>query len=148
VALEKVMIVDDERAVAKSIQRILELDGYEVIMVTVAQEAIEKAKELRPDIILLDIMMPEISGIEACKILREQEETQTIPIIMVTARYEEETITSAIETGADDYIVKPFNPDVLKETIRHTLSLARKNLLACQLKTDIKKLKKMHNKEE
>ena len=130
--------MDDEPNVCRSIERILQLVRYQAESVNSGKEAIEKARSQKPNLILLDITMPELDGIEVCRVLREEPSTATIPIVMVTARYEENIIASAIESGADDYIVKPFEPQELQEKIRHTLSLAQKGLLSCQLKYNLK----------
>jgi DNA-binding response OmpR family regulator len=137
----KILIVDDDPSVCSSIERVLRPEGYCIQSANSGAEAIQKAQAQGPDLVLLDIAMPGLDGLELCRRLRDNPSTAITPIVMVTARYEEEVVASAIESGADDYIVKPFQPQDLKETIRHVLSLARRGLLSCQLKHNLRLLK-------
>ena len=144
---EKILIVDDEPNICHAIERVLQLDEYQTQTANSGKEAMAKIKSCRPDLILLDITMPEMNGLEVCRALREDEFSTTIPIIMVTAKYEEEIIAAALESGADDYIIKPFESKELQEQIRHTLSRLQQGLLSCQLKHDLKLLREKLKKE-
>lgn len=105
---KKVLIVDDEQSIRTLLDYNLKQAGYETIMASDGKEAIEIAEAKKPDLILLDLMLPEISGIEVCKMLRGQH--INIPIIMLTAKSEEIDKVLGLEIGADDYMTKPFSP--------------------------------------
>ncbi len=111
------LLVEDETAILFSLQRILELSGdYEVITAANGKSAIEKLAQVIPDLIISDIAMPEMDGIEFCKHVRKSESTRSIPFIFLTAK--KERILEGIQTGSDDYIVKPFKVDELLVTIK------------------------------
>lgn len=105
---KKVLIVDDEQSIRTLLDYNLKQAGYETIMASDGKEAIEMAEAKKPDLILLDLMLPQISGIEVCKMLRSQH--INIPIIMLTAKSEELDKVLGLEIGADDYMTKPFSP--------------------------------------
>ena len=139
---KKILAIDDEKNICSAIERILSAGGmYQVEMVTDSKEAIDKVNFLKPDLILLDIMMPGINGIQICKMLRENPLTATVPVIMVTAMVDEEYIVSAIQSGADDYIMKPFDPQELKDKVAETLANFEKGLLPSQVKYRFKTFK-------
>jgi len=110
----KVLIVDDEPVNVKVLQRKLEKTGYEVRMATNGFECLEKVEEDHPDIILLDIMMPDMDGVETCRRLKQNPKTETIPVIFVTAKMDRNDKISGLETGAIDYITKPID---MEETL-------------------------------
>ncbi len=140
--LKKILVVDDEENFTKLLKMNLESTGrYKVKDVNKAMDVFDIVTEFQPDLICLDIIMPDLNGIQACAVLREMSKTATIPIIIISAKYEKVTIVSAIENGADDYIVKPVEMDNLIESIEHMLSLAEKELLPCQLKYNLKQLR-------
>ena len=122
-ALEKILLVDDEVDILELIRYNLEKEGYRVTLAETGEEAIEKAKE-QPDLILLDLMLPGINGLDVCKLLKANNTTSKIPIIMLTAKSEETDIVTGLELGAQDYITKPFNTKVLlaraRSILRHT----------------------------
>lgn len=109
----KILIVEDEKDIADLIHFNIFKAGFDATLAMTGNEAIEKAKSFLPDLILLDLMIPEISGYEVCTILKENPSTKQIPIIILTARGSEEDIVKGLESGADDYITKPFSPKVL-----------------------------------
>ena len=111
---KKVMIVDDEFTIRELVALTLEPD-FEIIKAESGEEALEKIKHNNPDLIILDIMMPNMNGYQVCKILREDKNTSNTPIIMLTAKHQVEDVKRAIETGADEYITKPFEPDLLRK---------------------------------
>ena len=102
-----IMVVDDEPTFLKVVEDILEPESYTVIQVSGGQEALDKLKKIKPDLILLDIMMPGIDGWEVCEIVKADKETEKIPIIFVTAKSDPES-RSAGSVNAMDYITKPF----------------------------------------
>jgi two-component system alkaline phosphatase synthesis response regulator PhoP len=112
-AKETILIVDDEEDILDLIHYNLTKEGYEVHKVTTGEEALESSRESVPDLILLDLMLPGIDGLEVCKIIKNDPKTHNVPIIMLTAKGEENDIVTGLELGADDYIPKPFSPRVL-----------------------------------
>jgi two-component system phosphate regulon response regulator PhoB len=113
-----VLVVDDEEAIRDMIRFALERAGMTVRLASGAQEALECISEARPDIILLDWMMPGVSGVELTRRLRRDAYTEDIPIIMLTARVTEDDKVIGLEAGTDDYVVKPFSPRELLARIR------------------------------
>ena len=114
----KILVVDDEELLVKGIRFNLENDGYEVITGSDGLEAIALAKEQKPDLIILDVMMPNVDGLQACQEIRQFSE---VPIIMLTAKSEDIDKLMGFEQGADDYLTKPFNILELKARIRALL---------------------------
>ena len=138
------LVVDD---IAKNIQligNILQKENYRVSLANNGRQAIAIATEVRPDLILLDVMMPEMDGFETCSILKSQPETKNIPIIFLTAKVDSEDIIKGFELGAVDYITKPFNAHELKARVKtHTELKINKDLLeenALQLSKERNKL--------
>jgi len=118
---EKILIVEDEADIRELIAFNLDLCGYEVLKASDGQEGLEKAKKEAPDLILLDLMLPGIDGFEVCRNIRSREDIKNCPIIMLTARTEEENIVKGLDMGADDYITKPFSPQVLVARVKAVL---------------------------
>lgn len=118
----KILVVDDEYANVFLLRKLLESE-YTVEVSNSGTDALELVKEFKPDLILLDIMMPGISGIEVCKTLKETPDHKDIPVIMVTAKTNEESIEEGLDSGAVDYIKKPFIEVELKARIRSALKL-------------------------
>jgi DNA-binding response OmpR family regulator len=108
-ARKKILLVDDADTILMMERMILKKGGYDLITAKDGQEAVEKAVTERPDLILMDVIMPRMNGFDACKQLRSQETTKTIPIVMVTTRGEEKNVETGYESGCDDYITKPLN---------------------------------------
>jgi len=106
---EKILIVDDNRPNVELLQAHLESAGYNVITAFSGEEALTVVESERPDIILLDIMMPEMSGYEVCRRLKANPDTKSIPVVMVTALHELEDVEKAVEVGADDFLMKPIH---------------------------------------
>jgi len=109
----RVLVADDDLLLAELLRHKLTQNGYAVEHVTDGRHALSAAKEHRPDLIVLDIMMPNMSGIEAMQHLLSMEETRNIPVIMLTARRKEQDVLQAMQLGVDEYLVKPFSPDEL-----------------------------------
>jgi two-component system phosphate regulon response regulator PhoB len=119
-----ILIVEDEEALTEVLRYNLEADGYEVSTVARGDEADLRLKEKTPDLVILDWMLPGLSGIELCRRLRARPETKQLPIIMLTARGEESERVRGLATGADDYIVKPFSVPELSARVRALLRRA------------------------
>jgi two-component system phosphate regulon response regulator PhoB len=123
-----VLVVEDEDALATLLQYNLEKEGYQVAAAADGEEALIMAEEETPDLVLVDWMLPKVSGIEVCRRLRSRQETANVPIIMLTARGEETDRVRGLDTGADDYIVKPFSMTELFARIRAVLRRIRPGL--------------------
>ena len=113
-----IVIIEDEVDIQELIKYTLAKEGYKVTGFISGEDGLNSAKQLKPDLILLDLMLPGIDGLEICRQLKKDSTTEQIPIIMVTAKTEESDIVSGLEIGADDYITKPFSPQVLAARIR------------------------------
>jgi two-component system phosphate regulon response regulator PhoB len=124
----QVLVVEDEDALATLLQYNLEKEGYQVTVASDGEEALMLAGEAIPDLVLVDWMLPKVSGIEVCRRLRSRHETSNVPIIMLTARGEESDRIRGLDTGADDYIVKPFSMTELFARIRAVLRRIRPGL--------------------
>ena len=129
----RIMIVEDEEPLTLLLRYNLEAEGYAVDTAARGDEAEVKLKEAAPDLIVLDWMLPGMSGIELCRRLRARAETERLPIIMLTARGEESERIRGLATGADDYIVKPFSVPELLARIRALLRRARPERVAARL---------------
>ena len=121
---KKVLVVDDEKLIVKGIRFSLEQDGYDVTCAYDGEEALEFAKQTEYDIILLDLMLPKISGLDVCQQIRD---FSSVPIIMLTAKGEDMDKILGLEYGADDYITKPFNILEVKARIKAILRRSKKN---------------------
>lgn len=105
----KILVVDDEPDAVEMLEFNLKANGYDVVTAADGEEALEKARSVLPDLIVLDLMLPEVDGLEVCKILRRDQRTSGIPIIMLTAKAAEIDRVLGLELGADDYVTKPFS---------------------------------------
>lgn len=117
---KKILLVDDAETVLMMERMILGRD-YDLMIAKDGQEAVEKASGERPDLILLDILMPVMSGIEACRMIRSDASTSSIPIIMVTTRGNEDNVKAAFESGCNEYVTKPINKVELLNKIKNLL---------------------------
>jgi CheY-like chemotaxis protein len=122
VAGKKVLVVDDEKFVRELIKIKLGRCGLAVLEATNGLEAIEMARSLKPDIILMDVMMPKMNGFEACEKLTSHPDTARIPIVMLTARGEQTNLEKGLSLGATDYMSKPFSPQKLAELVIQILT--------------------------
>lgn len=118
---EKLLIIEDEADIRELIAFNLDLCGYEVLKAADGQEGLDKALKERPDLILLDLMLPGMDGFEVCRKIRQRDEIRNCPIVMLTARSEDENMVKGLELGADDYITKPFSPQVLVARVKAVL---------------------------
>jgi two-component system phosphate regulon response regulator PhoB len=125
-----ILIVEDEEPLSLLLRYNLEAEGYEVEAVARGDEADSRLRERLPDLVMLDWMLPGVSGIELCRRLRSRPETKNLPIIMLTARGEESERVRGLATGADDYIVKPFSVPELLARVRALLRRASPERLA------------------
>jgi two-component system phosphate regulon response regulator PhoB len=123
-----VLVVEDEDALATLLHYNLDKEGYQVGVAGDGEEALTMASERAPDLVILDWMLPKVSGIEVCRRLRGRSETRNVPIIMLTARGEESDRIRGLDTGADDYVVKPFSMVELTARVRAVLRRIRPGL--------------------
>jgi len=126
VAKEKILVVDDEEDILELLRYNLGKEGYQLIAVTSGEAALSKAKAENPDLIILDLMLPGMDGLEVCKVLKNESATASIPVIMLTAKGEDADIVTGLELGADDYITKPFSPRVVLARVRAALRRKKK----------------------
>jgi len=131
--MKKVLVIDDLPENVFMLQDQLEHEGYEVIAAYDGKSGIEKARRELPDLILLDVMMPDITGIEVCKTLVADKETSGIPIILVTAKSDADDTKEGLEAGAFDYIKKPFNRIELVARVKSALKLSDANKLILEV---------------
>jgi len=123
-----ILVVEDEDALATLLHYNLEKEGYQVTAAGDGEEALTLVSEKLPDLIVLDWMLPKVSGIEVCRRLRARTETRNVPIIMLTARGEESDRIRGLDTGADDYVIKPFSMSELSARMRAVLRRLRPGL--------------------
>ena len=119
-----ILLVEDEPDTIEIVQLYLEHEGYQVHVSTDGVDALRQASDLQPDLVLLDLMLPKVDGMEVCRLIRKE---SWMPIIMLTARVEEDSRLSGLELGADDYITKPFSP---KEVVARVKAVLRRSNLA------------------
>lgn len=120
-----ILVADDEPVNRALIERLLEREGYQVIAARNGNEAVRQARSALPDLVLLDMMMPEMDGLDACRLIKEDETTRDIPVIFLSARGETEMKVSALSLGADDYISKPFEAEELIARVHVAIRLKR-----------------------
>jgi len=118
----KILAVDDEKHIVRLVQINLQKEGYEVATANTGREALEKVGEFKPDLIVMDVMMPEMDGFEALKKLKENAETRDIPVIMLTAKAQDADVFRGWQSGADLYLTKPFNPAELLSFVKRLLA--------------------------
>jgi two-component system alkaline phosphatase synthesis response regulator PhoP len=121
---KKILLVDDSATTLMMEQMVLRGQPYQIVTAKNGREAVAVAASEKPDLILLDVVMPEMNGFEACRRIREQEATQFVPIIMVTTKGEEQNVETGFESGCSDYITKPINGAELLTKVRGYLDAA------------------------
>lgn len=121
VAKGKIFVVDDEEDILDLVDYVLTKEGYQVKRFETGEEILQQIRTDRPDLVLLDLMLPGVDGLEVCKLLKRNPEHASIPIIMLTAKGEEADIVTGLELGADDYIPKPFSTKVLAARVKAVL---------------------------
>jgi len=118
---KKILVVDDEVDLVETIRFPLESEGFTVLVSYNGEDALNQARKENPDLILLDIMLPKLDGYKVCRLLKFDERYRNIPILMLTAKTQEKDKTIGLETGADEYITKPFDIDELLEKVKSYL---------------------------
>ena len=123
-AVKKVLIVDDAQDIVETLKFLLETEGIECLTAFDGEDALNKAKNEYPDLIILDVMLPKINGYKVCRLLKFDSKYKRIPILMVTARSQEEDKAIGEETGADEYITKPFNIEDVVNSVKQYLKIS------------------------
>ena len=119
--IEKILVVEDEENIQELIRYNLAKEGYKVSCVLNGEKGLETARNESPDLVLLDLMLPGLDGLDVCKALKRDSATQNIAVIMVTAKGDETDIVTGLELGADDYVIKPFSPKILLSRVKAVL---------------------------
>ncbi len=120
-AKERILVVEDEADIQELIGYNLSKEGYQVRRAQTGEEGLSSARSEPPDLVLLDLMLPGLDGLEVCRRLKQDARTERVPVIMVTAKGEEPDVVAGLELGADDYVTKPFSPRVLIARVRSVL---------------------------
>jgi len=121
--MAKILVVDDDKKIVLLVKSLLEKEGYETIEAYSGKMALDILQDSEPDLILLDVMMPEMDGMETCRRIKGKDNTRSIPVIVLTAKKDVSDKIAGLEAGANDYIVKPFNPDELLARIKAQLRI-------------------------
>lgn len=150
---KRILVVDDEEDILEFLGFYLKKSGYRVEVASNGIEAIEKAGEFLPDLILLDVMMPEMDGYETCAAIRKEKQLQDVLIAFLTARHEDESQIEGLEIGADDYISKPIKPKVLVSKIesllrRQNRSTQLQNIKPLNVQVDLERFIAVQNGQE
>jgi two-component system alkaline phosphatase synthesis response regulator PhoP len=119
---KRILVVDDEVDLVETVRFSLELEGYEVLVAYNGEEALNQARKENPDLILLDLMLPKLDGYKVCRLLKFDERYKHIPILMLTAKIQEKDKITGMETGANEYITKPFDMDELMKKVKGYLN--------------------------
>ncbi len=123
---EKILVVEDEKDIQELVRYNLKKETYDVTCADTGEDGLKQAKALLPDLMVLDLMLPGVDGLEVCRRLKRESATAQIPIIMLTAKGEESDIVTGLELGADDYVTKPFNVKVFVTRVRAVLRRNKK----------------------
>ena len=143
-AASKILIADDNQQNRELLEAYLSEEEYEISMAVNGQETLDRVAESQPDIVLLDIMMPKLSGYEVCRMLKQDETTQNIPILMVTALGERGDIEMAVKAGCDDFLTKPVNNLELKTRVRSLLRVRHLTNERDRLLSYLEEIEKSH----
>ena len=119
--MAKVLIAEDERDIRDLITFTLRFAGHDVVTAVNGEEAVEKTLKEKPDLVLMDVRMPRMTGYEACKKIKSEESIKDIPVVFLSAKGQESEVTAGLDAGAVEYILKPFSPDQLTERVRTIL---------------------------
>ena len=119
--MAKILIAEDERDIRDLITFTLRFAGHDVVAAANGEEAVEKALKEKPDLVLMDVRMPRMTGYEACKKMKSEESIKHIPVIFLSAKGQDSEVTAGLDAGAVEYILKPFSPDQLTERVRTIL---------------------------
>lgn len=120
-AEKTILVVDDEKDILELVRYNLAKENYKIECVKTGEEALSRARAILPDLIILDLMLPGVDGLDVCRLLKSESRTAKIPIIMLTAKSEDADVVAGLELGADDYVTKPFSPRVLTARVRTIL---------------------------
>lgn len=120
--MAKILIAEDERDIRELIAFTLQFAGHEVITTSNGEEALQAVRAHKPELVLLDVRMPRLTGYEVCKEIKADAQTKAIPVIFLSAKGQESEIRSGLEAGAEQYLLKPFSPDQLIEQVNKVLS--------------------------
>lgn len=126
-ANEHILVIEDEEDILALLHYNLIKEGYKVTCAQTGEEGLNAARTLQPDLIVLDLMLPGIDGLDVCRTLKKNKATSTTPIVMLTAKGEEHDIVTGLELGADDYVTKPFSPRVLSSRLKAVLRRRERN---------------------
>lgn len=118
---KRILLVDDEEDIASLVKMRLEIEDFDVITAFDGQQALDMARTEKPDLIILDVMLPKMDGYKVCRMLKYDQNYHHIPIILFTAKAQDKDVETGYDTGADAYIIKPFDPDSLLEKVRELL---------------------------
>lgn len=121
-ARKKILLVDDSNTVLMMERMVLQGLGFDILVAHDGKEAVEVARAAKPDVVLMDVVMPRMSGIEACKAIKDAEETKSIPVIMVTTRGEPTNVEAGWEAGCSEYITKPFDATEFLAKVKNFIS--------------------------
>ncbi|HET9961656.1 MAG TPA: response regulator transcription factor [Nitrospiraceae bacterium] len=124
---KKILIVEDEKDILQLVKLYLEKEGFRTITAMTGSDALRQVKAERPDLMILDLMLPEMDGLEVCKKIRLNSDTALLPIVMLTAKAEESDTVIGLELGADDYVTKPFSPKALVARVKALLRRLDRN---------------------
>jgi DNA-binding response OmpR family regulator len=124
--MARILIAEDERDIRDLITFTLRFAGHEVIPTANGEEAYQTAIKVQPDLILMDVRMPRMTGYEACEQLKSNAETRSIPVVFLSAKGQESEVRTGLDAGAEEYILKPFSPDQLTERIKTILARINK----------------------
>lgn len=120
--MAKILIAEDERDIRDLVAFTLRFAGHEVFTATNGEEAVEMAPKVNPDIILMDVRMPRMTGYEACKVMKQNPDLKDIPVVFLSAKGQEAEIQQGLEAGAEEYLLKPFAPDQLTSHVKAILA--------------------------
>ncbi|MBO9369763.1 MAG: response regulator [Chloroflexi bacterium] len=120
--MPRILVAEDEKDIRELIAFTLRFAGFDVLLATNGAEAVEVAEAERPDLVILDVRMPRMSGYEACRRLKENPKTASLPIVFLSAKGQDSEIQQGLESGAEEYILKPFAPDELIQQVRDILN--------------------------
>lgn len=118
---EKILVIEDEENIQELMRYNLAKEGFDVELASSGEDGVKKSQGAAPDLVLLDLMLPGVSGLEVCRVIKGSSLTRKIPVIIVSARGEESDIVKGLELGADDYVTKPFSPKILLARVRAVL---------------------------
>jgi DNA-binding response OmpR family regulator len=122
----KVLVIDDDPVILELLRVNFEIENFEVVTAADGQEGLEKAKSERPDVVLSDIMMPRLDGLQLVVLLREDPRTRSLPVILLSAKAQNAEVQQGLDLGADDYVTKPFDPLELIDRVNAVLARARR----------------------